>query len=737
MIKTKSKFNHTVRLLTFLLCSALYNISHTANATEPVVTSSPVIAVDEDAPYEYLLTATDSDNDPLTWAVKPDTGLPSWLTLATKIQVTTVAGAGVSGTTDHENPLSASFDMLWGFAVDGNDNIFIAEFDSHKIRKIDALSGAVTTIAGSGETGAADNVDGLLASFGSIRHIAVDAVGNIYVIDTSNNKVRRVDGSSGAVSTLAGSGLPGSQDNSNPLLAQFNNPYGIAVDADGHVYVSAANKIRKIDAVTGAVTTVAGSGEVGEADHENPLDATFIDPRGLDIDRAGNLLIVDGNTIRKVARMLNGLTGPVTTLAGSGTSGSDDHENPLLATFNGPLSIVVDMTGNIFVADHLNHKIRKIQSSGRVSPVAGSGATGGRDNDDGQLATFNFPTAIAVDGKDSLYVADWLNYTIRKVTPFTRLSGSPLNDHVGEHPVFLQLDDGTTPVDHDFVVTVNNTNDNPQISGQPLASVFQDIPYVFDADGTDVDVGDSLTYSIINRPGWAVLDEVDGILWGTPRRDDVGITSQIVISVTDNEGASADLPAFDLTVVLVNDPPVVTEQDIELDEDTVEQGTFIAVDPQIHDELTFSFVTNAEHGAASIDGDGWTYVPDANYYGSDSFSVVANDGIENSAVALFNITVQPVDDAEIALNDIIVLQVGTQGSNRYELDVLVNDNTSENAADALILVGAFSPVGDVWIEQGKLWLQIEANETTLVSGDYVVQTGSGQYVHAQADVIFQ
>ena len=201
------------------------------------------------------------------------------------------------------------------------------------------------------------------------------------------------------VSTLAGSTY-GYTDGTG-TSAQFNNPIGVAVDGAGNVYVADRynHRIRKIT-TSGVVSTLAGSGTSGYADGTG-TSAQFSNPTGVAVDGAGNVYVADqvNHRIRKITT-----SGVVSTLAGSGTSGYTDGTGTS-AQFNYPTGVAVDGAGNVYVADQGNHRIRKITTSGVVSTLAGSGTSGYTDGT-GTSAKFSYPTGVAVDGAGNVYVAD-------------------------------------------------------------------------------------------------------------------------------------------------------------------------------------------------------------------------------------------------------------------------------------------------------------------------------------------
>jgi len=308
----------------------------------------------------------------------------------TSYVVSTFAGSGALGSADGAGTV-ATFWYPTSVAVDANSNVYVGQFGSTKIRKISPTS-VVSTIA-----------DGGFFGLG----VAVDANGTVYVADTFNNKIRKIT-AAGVVSTLAGTGAQGSADGAG-AAATFNFPYRVAVDANGTVHVADTNnrKIRKITA--GVVSTLAGTGAQGSADGAGDA-ATFSSPFGIAVDANGTVYVMDANKIRKITG-----AGVVSTLAGTGAQGSADGAGAA-ASFSNPSSIAVDANGNVYVADWGNNKIRKITAAGVVSTIAGTGTAGSADGV-GAAATFDSPSGVAVDANGNIFVAEYFNNKIRKLTP--------------------------------------------------------------------------------------------------------------------------------------------------------------------------------------------------------------------------------------------------------------------------------------------------------------------------------
>ncbi len=335
--------------------------------------------------------------------------------------VSTLAGSGVAGATDGTG-IAASFSAPLGVTVDPLWNLYVADTANNKIREVTPL-GVVTTFAGTGVAGALDGT-GATATFSAPGAVTVDPSSNVYIADTNNNEIRWAAIPVGAetlvasVATLAGTTVAGFADGPGATAA-FDHPAGIAVDPVGNLYVADTNnnRIRKIVVIpglvspTGVVSTFAGSNTAGAADATGTA-ATFNHPMGVAVDAAGNVYVADtgNNKIRKITP-----AGVVTTFAGSGTAGSADGTGTA-ASFNTPTSLSVDSAGNVYVADKGNNKIRQITPTGVVQPWAGTGTAGALDGT-GAAATFNAPAGLVVDSGGNTYVADSANNTIRKISP--------------------------------------------------------------------------------------------------------------------------------------------------------------------------------------------------------------------------------------------------------------------------------------------------------------------------------
>jgi sugar lactone lactonase YvrE len=324
--------------------------------------------------------------------------------------VTTLAGSGTLGSADGTGT-AAQFAYPLGIAIDPAGTVYVSEGTNHTIRRISMPAAVVTLLAGAPAKSGSSDGAGSAARFVQPGGITADSAGNLFVADSNNNTIRSIT-PAGAVSTLAGSpGVMGSLDGSGSA-ARFLFPRSLTTGPDGNMYVadSSNNRIRKLT-TAGVVTTLAGS-SFGSNDGTG-ASAQFKSPYGIGADNNGNLYVADnGNqTVRKVTP-----AGVVTVFAGTtGVTGSTDATGAA-AKFNSPAGVAVDGNGDVYVADNGNHTIRKITPAGVVSTLAGSAGSTGSADGIANAARFNSPSALAVGTDGNLYVTDQGNHTIRKVT---------------------------------------------------------------------------------------------------------------------------------------------------------------------------------------------------------------------------------------------------------------------------------------------------------------------------------
>ncbi|TAE31352.1 MAG: hypothetical protein EAZ92_02995, partial [Candidatus Kapaibacterium sp.] len=367
--------------------------------------------------------------------------------------VSTLAGTGVSGNADGAY-LSATFAGPNGLSIDAVGNLYVGTTTGHNVRKISQSLPTITsfapasayplqvvTITGTNFFGVTQvRFNGMNAAwFEVLSHTQIRAVvptgAGTGTITATNSAGTGTSGSAltvtvaPQVSTLAGDGVAGSVDAVGGA-ARLNQPqYGVKVGSDLYFSDTQGHQVRRVNIVSGVVTTIAGSGTFGSLDGTG-LAAQFRFPRGI-VSDGTNLFVAESHAIRKIVIA----TGVVTTFAGSGTAGFADGTG-VAAQFNNPGSLVMDGAGNIYVADEGNHRIRAITSGGVVSTIAGSGTAGNTDGT-GAAAQFNSPVALALRGSDTLYVATVNGHRIRTIKISTQvvttLAGSTagLTDGIG------------------------------------------------------------------------------------------------------------------------------------------------------------------------------------------------------------------------------------------------------------------------------------------------------------------
>ncbi len=398
--------------------------------------------------------------------------------------ITTVAGGGLS-LADNVPATSAELNYPMGVAVDSADNLYIAVASNNFVPGLirDVTNGIISTVAGGGTSGG-DNVPATSAALGYLLGVAVDSAGNLFIADTSNNRIRKV--SNGVIATVAGNGGPFfSGDNGPATSAQLWYPGDVAVDSAGNLYIADTlnNRIRKVS--NGVITTVAGGGACCFSGDNGPAtSAQLYNPQGVAVDSAGNVYIADSENYR-VRKVSNGV---IATVAGNGTrnlipgfSGSNgpaagaqlywpsavavdsaanlyiadsssgilglslgliyEVSNGVIATvaggaaLNSPTGIAVDSAGNLYIADTMNNRILEV-SNGTITTVAGNGTQGfGGDNGPATSAQLFRPSGVAVDSAGNLYIADTFNNCIRKVSGgvITTVAGSGTQGFSGDN----------------------------------------------------------------------------------------------------------------------------------------------------------------------------------------------------------------------------------------------------------------------------------------------------------------
>ena len=336
--------------------------------------------------------------------------------------ITTIAGDSIQGYNgDAILADTAELSQPMGVAVDASGDIYIADYANVLIRKVTVSTGIITTIAGTGYYGfSGDNGLAINAQVYGPEGIALDNSGNVYIADTWNNRIRKINSSTGIITTIAGDSIQGyNSDGILATAAELYWPAGVVVDDTGNVYIADTynNRVRKINHTTGIISTIAGTGlQTYNGDSILATDAN-VTPWGVAIDAGGNIFIADNGSAR--IRKINHNTGIISTIAGTGTNSyNGDGILAIDAELHNPTQVVIDSSGNVYIAEPIGQRIRKINSStGIINTIAGDSIQG--YNGDNILATsaeLNAPYGIAIDLLDNVYIGDTYNNRVRKIT---------------------------------------------------------------------------------------------------------------------------------------------------------------------------------------------------------------------------------------------------------------------------------------------------------------------------------
>ena len=348
---------------------------------------------------------------------------PEGMTLETVGVIETLAGTGAVGYGGDGGPASrAFFRFPRGVAADTSGNIYVADSRDHRIRKIDS-EGTITTLAGNGEPGySGDGGPATLARLDHPEGVAADGAGNVYVADSENHRVRKID-TTGIITTFVGTGVRGDQGDGGPAAeAGLSFPAGVAVDGEGSVYVADRwnHRVRKIDR-GGTITTLVGRGFQGYVGNGGPAaEAALANPMGVAVDSEGNVYVADtwNHRVRRIDD-----TGVITTLAGSGQDGDGgDGRKASIASLGYPAAVAADPEGNLYVSSYsfvtANRRVRMIDQEGLIEAFAGTGGVGyGGDRGPAVDAWLAYPMGVAADVEGNIYVADAHNARVRVVRP--------------------------------------------------------------------------------------------------------------------------------------------------------------------------------------------------------------------------------------------------------------------------------------------------------------------------------
>ena len=337
--------------------------------------------------------------------------------------ITTTIGTGERGFAGDGGPaalalLNGPFDI--GF--DRGGNLYFSDTFNHRIRRVDARTGSIATVAGNGEPGfSGDGGLATEAAFNEPYGIALDRSGNIYVADRHNHCVRRIDAASGIVTTFAGNGSTGYAGDGGPAArAGLSEPNGLGFDPEErHLFIAdvADNRVRAVDLALGTIATLAGTGEAAHTGDGGPATAAGVwGARAVKVAADGRVYILErqGSSLRAV----DPRTGVITRVAGTGARGYDGDGGPALAAvFDAPKEMAIDGNGDLLIVDTENHAIRRIDlASGIVDTIAGGHKGDEGDGGPARQAGLGRPHGIAVGPDGALYIGDTENHRIRKLT---------------------------------------------------------------------------------------------------------------------------------------------------------------------------------------------------------------------------------------------------------------------------------------------------------------------------------
>ncbi|HHY71816.1 MAG TPA: cadherin-like domain-containing protein [Bacillus bacterium] len=656
--------------------------------------------------------------------------------------IKTIVGTGKAGYSgDGESATAAQLYEPRGLVIDNSGNLLIADTVNFKIRKVDS-DGVITTIAGNGTEGnSGDDGPATEAQLAHPYGMAIDNSGNLFIADDGNHRVRKVD-SKGRITTIAGVGGYGegcgySGDNDSATAAKLCSPRGLVIDNSGNLFIADNwnNRVRKVD--KGTITTIAGNG-AGNYSGDDGLatKATLYGPTDLAIDN-GNLFFTDSfnHRIRKVDS-----DGVITTIAGFGARGqgggySGDNGPATEAQLNTPQQLVIDSSGNLFIADTYNHRIRKVDSDGTITTIAGNGTKGySGDNGPATEAQLSTPHGLAIDNSGNLFIADTANHRIRMLSPAYNITYNG-NGH----------DAGAVPSDSAYYekgtsVTVygnmgNLTKANHTFAGWNTKADGSGITYMEDAQ-FPMGAGDMTLYAKWEANQYTVTYDGNGSTGGTPPNAmSYEYNANVIVAGqgslvksgyvfagwnTAADGKGVNYAAND-TFIMGSSPitfyakwiekqaPIVSDYQEATMKNTQVNGAVAATDAD-GDPLTYTKGSDPTNGTVQVNLDGtWLYTPNTDYVGKDSFTVLVNNGYGGSATSTITITIQKPPSTEA------IVQTG----------LIVGVSDTKATFSGTVISDGDSPV----TERGFVY----STDRNVTTADTIVISGSGTGVFT-ADV---
>jgi sugar lactone lactonase YvrE len=351
---------------------------------------------------------------PYQWTV---VGLPSTLTTITRTAIATQAGNGAAGFSGDGGPaIVAQINASGGLAVDGAGDLYFSDAGSSRVRMVSS-AGIISTVAGTGTAGYnGDNITAAQAQLNAPAGLAVDRAGNLFIADSGNARVRMVSAATGQITTVAGTGTAGyNGENLAANIAELKQPTSVAVDGEGDLFIadSGSARVREVSATTGEMTTIAGTGSVGFSGDTGPATlAQLKNPYAVAVDGQGNLYIADltgtagANGTSGRIREVNAATGTINTIAGDGTAGyNGDGIAAVKAELSDPVAIALDPSGNLYIADAGNGRVRVV-NAGMIETAAGTGNAVFNGDDIPAIEANLVPLAVATDSAGDVFVAD-------------------------------------------------------------------------------------------------------------------------------------------------------------------------------------------------------------------------------------------------------------------------------------------------------------------------------------------